>query len=198
MVVLFPGAPLSVIAMSIAMESAKLVTAGWLARRWRVTAWIWRTVLVALVAGLAVINATGVYARLVQAHVGTRAVAISSVQAADAALAARIDAQQHTVADIDRRLAQIDGAIDEANGFRNEARHRMSKPRSYIRPDDGAMMIEVEPDQYVNAKVLQLQGRHPGALDEPAPATAKQSARRRVGRRRARRGGEPARPSKSA
>jgi hypothetical protein len=32
MTVLFPGAPLSVIAMSVAMESAKLVTAGWLAR----------------------------------------------------------------------------------------------------------------------------------------------------------------------
>lgn len=37
MTVLFPGAPLSVIAMSMAMESAKLVTAGWLARRWCVT-----------------------------------------------------------------------------------------------------------------------------------------------------------------
>jgi hypothetical protein len=35
MVVLFPGAPLSVVAMAVAMEAAKLVTAGWLARRWR-------------------------------------------------------------------------------------------------------------------------------------------------------------------
>jgi hypothetical protein len=51
MTVLFPGAPISVIGMSVAMESAKLVTAGWLARRWRSTAWIWRTILVALVAG---------------------------------------------------------------------------------------------------------------------------------------------------
>jgi hypothetical protein len=39
------------------MESAKLVTAGWLAKRWRMTAWIWRLVLVALIAGLAVIKA---------------------------------------------------------------------------------------------------------------------------------------------
>jgi hypothetical protein len=31
MVVLFPGAPLSVVAMAVAMEAAKLVTAGWLA-----------------------------------------------------------------------------------------------------------------------------------------------------------------------
>jgi hypothetical protein len=40
MTVLFPGAPLAVIGLSSTMEGAKLVTAGWLARRWRVTAWI--------------------------------------------------------------------------------------------------------------------------------------------------------------
>jgi hypothetical protein len=77
MAVLFPGAPLSVIGMAIAMEGAKLVTAGWLARRWRATAWFWRLALVVLVAGLAVINATGVYAQLVAAHVGERGAATS-------------------------------------------------------------------------------------------------------------------------
>ena len=34
---------------------------------------MWRVTLVALVAGLAIINATGVYAQLVAAHVGSRA-----------------------------------------------------------------------------------------------------------------------------
>src|SRR5258708_7560444 len=63
MVTLFPGAPMAVVGMAVAMESAKLVTAGWLARRWRETAWVWRGVLVALVGGLALINATGVYAQ---------------------------------------------------------------------------------------------------------------------------------------
>jgi hypothetical protein len=33
MVVLFPGSPLSMIGIASAMEIAKLVTAGWLARR---------------------------------------------------------------------------------------------------------------------------------------------------------------------
>ena len=47
MVVLFPGSPLSVIGMSIAMEGAKLVTAAWLARRWRATAWMWEAATVA-------------------------------------------------------------------------------------------------------------------------------------------------------
>jgi len=58
------------------MEAAKLVTAGWLARRWRATAWLWRLVLVVLVALLALINAAGVYAQLVAAHVGEHAVAV--------------------------------------------------------------------------------------------------------------------------
>jgi hypothetical protein len=103
-----------VVGTALAMEAAKLVTAGWLARRWRVTAWIWRTVLVALVAGLAVINAAGVYAQLVAAHVGSRGEAAAALETQDAALAARIEVAAHTVADLDRRLGQIDTAIEEA------------------------------------------------------------------------------------
>src|SRR5258708_33658328 len=70
MVVLFPGAPLAIVGMAATMEGAKLITAGWLARRGRATAWIWRGILGALVAGLALINAAGLYAQLVSAHVG--------------------------------------------------------------------------------------------------------------------------------
>ena len=114
MVVLFPGAPLSVVAMTVAMEAAKLVTAGWLARRWRMTTWTWRLTIVALVFGLAVINATGVYAQLVAAHMGERGAAQSAIATQDAALAVRIDVQAQTVADLDRRLGQIDSVIEEA------------------------------------------------------------------------------------
>jgi hypothetical protein len=114
MVVLFPGSPMSVVGMAVAMESAKLVTAGWLARRWSAAAWVWRAVLVVLVAGLAIINATGVYAQLVAAHMGEQGSrrATSEIQAAT--LDARIDVQAHKVADLDRRLGQIDSTIEEA------------------------------------------------------------------------------------
>jgi hypothetical protein len=114
MVVLFPGSPLSVVGMACAMEVSKLVTAGWLARRWHTTAWLWRLVLVALVAGLAVINAAGVYAQLVSAHVGERGAATAAVEVQDATLAARIEVQGKTVADLDTRIAQIDAAVAEA------------------------------------------------------------------------------------
>lgn len=114
MVVLFPGSPLSVIGMAVAMESAKLVTAGWLARRWGATAWIWRAVLIVLVAGLAVINAAGVYAQLVASHVGERGAVASRVETQDATIAARIEVAAGKVADLDRQIAQIDSAVAAA------------------------------------------------------------------------------------
>jgi hypothetical protein len=114
MVTLFPGAPVLIIAMASMMEASKLVAAGWLARRWRLTAWVWRLVLVALIAGLAVINAAGVYAQLVAAHVGDRAAAAAILETQTANLDAKINVAAHTVADLDRRLGQIDSAIEEA------------------------------------------------------------------------------------
>jgi hypothetical protein len=114
MVVLFPGSPLSVVGMAVAMESAKLVTAGWLARRWRTTALVWRLVLAALVAGLAVINAAGVYAQLVAAHVGERGAASAALETQTGRIDASIEVATSKVTDLDRRIGQIDTAIEEA------------------------------------------------------------------------------------
>jgi hypothetical protein len=132
MVVLFPGSPSAVVGMAGAMEAAKLVTAGWLAARWHVTAWAWRLTLVALIAGLAVINATGVYAQLVAVHVGERGGVTAAIETQDAALAGRIDVQAHVVADLDRRLGQIDSAIEEAakHGKTNTALSAIEGQRS--------------------------------------------------------------------
>jgi hypothetical protein len=114
MVTLFPGSPVLIIAMSSTMEGGKLIGTGWLASRWRETPWIWRIVVMVLIAGLALINAAGVASQLVVAHVGQRGTAISAIETQDAALAAKLESQIHIVADIDRRLGQIDSAIDEA------------------------------------------------------------------------------------
>jgi hypothetical protein len=59
-------------------------------------------------------NATGVFAQLVAAHVGERGAAQSDLEMKDAALAAKIESQKHIVGDLDRRLGQIDTAIEEA------------------------------------------------------------------------------------
>jgi hypothetical protein len=117
--------------MAIAMEAAKLITAGWLARRWRPTAWVWRLALITFILGLAVINAAGVYAQLVSAHVGERGAATSAIETQDATLAAKIDVQAHKVTDLDRRLGQIDSTIEEAakRGHTNAALSAMEGQR---------------------------------------------------------------------
>jgi hypothetical protein len=48
----------------------------------------------------------------------------------------------------------------------------MSKPKSHVRPNQAATMVEVEPHQYVNAKILELQRRHPGGQKRDELAVA--------------------------
>jgi hypothetical protein len=114
MVEIFPGAPVAVMVLAATMEAGKLVIAGWLAAHWRRVGWKMRSVMVALVAGLALINAAGVFGKLVEAHVSVAASARSSVAERTEALDARVTAQSATIADLDSRVAQIDRAVDES------------------------------------------------------------------------------------
>jgi len=111
---IFPGAPVAVMVLAATMEAGKLVIAGWLAAQWRRVGWKMRAVMVSLVAGLALINAAGVFGKLVEAHVGVAASARSSVTERIEALDARVTAQSAAVADLDSRVAQIDRAVDES------------------------------------------------------------------------------------
>ena len=111
---IFPGAPVAVMVLAATMEAGKLVIAGWLAAHWRRVGWNMRSVMVALVAGLALINAAGVFGKLVEAHVRVAASARSSVAERIEALDARVTAQSAAVADLDGRVAQIDRAVDES------------------------------------------------------------------------------------
>ena len=113
MIVLFPGAPTAIVVMGVAMEAAKLVTVAFLARQWRLLDRLSRAVLVTLVAGLAAINAAGVYSQLVAAHLGDRVTATSTVETEASALAARTEVHVAAVADLDHRISQIDAAIAE-------------------------------------------------------------------------------------
>ena len=111
---IFPGDPIAVMVLAATMEAGKLVIAGWLAAHWRRTNWKMRFVMVALVAGLALINAAGVFGKLVEAHVSVAATSRSGVTERIEALDARVRAQTAAVADLDSRVAQIDRAVDES------------------------------------------------------------------------------------
>jgi hypothetical protein len=111
---IFPGDPVGVMVLAATMEAGKLVIAGWLAAHWRQTSWKMRSVMVALVAGLALINAAGVFGKLVEAHVSVAATARSGVGERIETLEARVVAQTAVVADLTGRIAQIDRAVDES------------------------------------------------------------------------------------
>jgi hypothetical protein len=111
---IFPGDPVAVMVFAATMEAGKLVIAGWLAAHWVRVGWSMRAVLVTLVAGLALINAVGVFGKLVEAHVSVAASTRSSVNERIEALDARVKAQSAVVADLDGRVAQIDRAVDES------------------------------------------------------------------------------------
>src|SRR5258705_1812551 len=111
---IFPGAPVAVMVLAATMEAGKLVVAGWLAAHWRRVGRKMRSVMVALVAGLALINGAGVFGKLVEAHVSVAASARSSVAERTETLDARVTAQSAAVADLDGRVAQIDRAVDES------------------------------------------------------------------------------------
>ena len=111
---IFPGDPVAVMVLAGTMEAGKLVIAGWLAANWRQTSWKLRSVMVVLVAGLALINAAGVFGKLVEAHVSVASTARSGVTERIESLDARMVAQTAVVADLTGRIAQIDRAIDES------------------------------------------------------------------------------------
>jgi hypothetical protein len=114
MVEVFPGAPVAVMALAGSMEVGKLIIAGWLASHWSVAGRKLRTVLVALLTGLALINAAGVFGKLVEAHVGAAAMARSGISERIEVVDARLTSQSAIVADLDHRISQIDNAVEEA------------------------------------------------------------------------------------
>jgi hypothetical protein len=114
MVEVFPGAPVAVMAFTASMEAAKIVIAGWLAANWSVARWKLLTVLVTLLTGLALINAVGVFGKLVEAHVAVAATARAGVSERMDVVDARLASQSAGVADLDHRISQIDAAVDES------------------------------------------------------------------------------------
>ena len=111
---IFAGAFWPVITMGAALEAGKLVAVAWLTEHWRTAPPVLRLVLVAMIGVLMGLNAIGVFGFLTRAH-------LEHTMAVDLALAdrtadidARLTNQGQTVADLDRRIAQIDAGIEQS------------------------------------------------------------------------------------
>jgi hypothetical protein len=84
--------------------------------------WVFRGVLMLLIGGLAVINASGTFSQLTAAQVGNRAVSSAALTMQGTDLDARIEVAAIKVADVDRRISAIDSIVAGA-AQRGRAEH---------------------------------------------------------------------------
>jgi hypothetical protein len=109
----FTGAFWPILCMGVALEAAKLSAVAWLGRRYAASR-IVKGAIVTLVGALMVLNVIGSYGFLAKAHLDHAVAGEAQVTDHNARIDARKELAVATVADIDRRIAQIDSAIDEA------------------------------------------------------------------------------------
>ena len=111
---IFAGAFWPIITMGAALEAGKLVAAAWLTEHWNSAPSLLRLVLVAMIGVLMSLNAVGVFGFLTRGHLEHMAVVDQGLADRTADAEVRIAIQIRTVADLDRRIAQIDAAIEES------------------------------------------------------------------------------------
>ena len=96
------------------LEAGKLVAAAWLAENWHSAPFLLRLILVAMIGVLMSLNAVGVFGFLTRAHLDHMAAVDLALADRTADTEARLTIQGQTVADLDRRIAQIDAAVEES------------------------------------------------------------------------------------
>jgi hypothetical protein len=111
---IFVGATLPVIGMGIALELGKLSAVAWLGHRRGSASWGLKTSLTILVLVLMTLNAVGCFGYLSKAHIASALAGDLAVAGRGADTDARLSMQAGVVADLDRRIAQIDKAVDTA------------------------------------------------------------------------------------
>src|SRR5262249_3780005 len=109
---IFAGAFLPVIALGAVFEVGKLSAVAWLGQGYAALRAL-KVALVVLVAVLMALNSIGVYGFLSRAHIQHALAGDLAVAQHEAEIDARITVQAGVLADLDRRIAQIDAAIDE-------------------------------------------------------------------------------------
>jgi len=103
-----------VVGMGTALEGVKLSAVAWLGRHGGTASRRLKAGLVALVAILMALNAVGAYGFLARAHIASAVAGETAVAGRAADIEARIAVQAGIVTDLDRRLGQIDKAVETA------------------------------------------------------------------------------------
>jgi hypothetical protein len=114
MTAIFVGALYPVVGMGVALELGKLSAVAWLGHQRGTAPWWLRAALSALILVLMTLNALGAFGFLSKAHIASALAGDLAVAGRGADVETRITVQSGVVADLDRRIAQIDKAVDTA------------------------------------------------------------------------------------
>jgi hypothetical protein len=114
LVAIFAASFWPVVAMGGALEAGKLVTAAWLYRNWRSTPWLLKGPLTVTIVVLMAITSIGVFGYLSKAHIDHQVEGLLLDADKIATIDGQIDVQGQLLADLDRRISQIDAAIEQA------------------------------------------------------------------------------------
>jgi hypothetical protein len=110
---IFAGAFWPIIAMGCALECGKLASVAWLGRKYSAPLPI-KVAIGSLIVVLVALNAVGAYGFLAHAHLEHAAAGEVQIGAAGADVSARLKVQAAVLADLDKRIGQVDAAVDEA------------------------------------------------------------------------------------
>jgi len=160
---IFAGAFWPVVIMGAVLEAGKLVAAAWLTEHWNSAPSLLRLVLVAMIGVLMGLNAIGVFGFLTRAHLDHMASIDLALADRTADIETHLAIQARTVADLDRRIAQIDTAIEEST--------RLGRPV-------GAMTI-ADQKRRERAEIMAQRQREAQALGSLQIEKAKIDAQRR-------------------
>jgi len=111
---IFVGAFWAVIGMGVALELGKLRAVTWIGRHGSAPCWGLKGALAVLVLVLMGLNVVGAFGFLAKAHIGHLVEGDVAVAGRSADIDGRISVQADLVADLDRRIGQIDKAVDTA------------------------------------------------------------------------------------
>jgi hypothetical protein len=139
---IFVGAPLAIIGMGIALELGKLSAVAWLGHQRSSTSPGLKTALTVLVAILMTLNAVGCFGYLSKAHIAHQVDGDVAIAGRGADIEARLTVQTGVVTDLDRRIAQIDKAVDTATSKgRTTAAMKLAEDQRRTRADLAAERI---------------------------------------------------------
>jgi hypothetical protein len=111
---IFTGALYPVVGMGAALELGKLSAVAWLGHRHGSGSWALKASLTILVTVLMTLNAVGCFGYLSKAHIASALAGDLAVVGRSADTDARLFMEAGVIADLDRRIAQIDKAVETA------------------------------------------------------------------------------------